>query len=204
MEKEDFLISQIDEFREKARQLQGLLASRESKAKQLQEIVEEREGKAKELSDKIGEQQDAADRVVEGVGAQIDDMLEKVDARIKEMNRAFAERLAENEAGSAEQAEAAKEMIREHDEKLSETIGGLSGLFDKLKSEVCEKVHTENVQCYRNMQTLIEETDGKIEGLQEEVAKLSSFKTMFAIIIFITVLNVAGLAGVIARIFGLI
>ena len=35
VEKEDFLLSQIDEFREKAKQLQDLLASKESKAQEL-------------------------------------------------------------------------------------------------------------------------------------------------------------------------
>lgn len=46
VEKEDFLLNQIDEFREKAKQLQSLLISKESKVQELQEIVEERgEGK---------------------------------------------------------------------------------------------------------------------------------------------------------------
>lgn len=204
MEKEDFLLSQIDEFREKAKQLQGLLASKEDKARQLQEIVAEREGKAKELSDLIDEQQDAADRVVAGVGTQIDGLIEKVDAKLNEMNRAFAERLAENAVGSAEQGEEVRKLILEHNEKLTETIGGLNGQFDNLKDGICEKIHTENVQCYRNMQTLIDESDKKIESVQEDVAKLSSLKTILTVIIIIAVLNFAGLAGVIARIFGLI
>ena len=84
--KEDFLLSQIDEFREKARQLQELLSSKENKVQELQEIVAEREGKAKELSDIIEERQDAADRVVSGVSEQIDGMVEKVDAKLNELN----------------------------------------------------------------------------------------------------------------------
>lgn len=204
VEKEDFLLSQIDEFREKAKQLQGLLASKENKVQQLQEIVEEREGKAKELSDMIGEQQDAADRVVAGVGTQIDGMIAKVDAKLNEMNQAFAERLAENAVGSADQAEEVRKLIDEHNEKLKETIGGLNGQFETLKNEICEKIHTEDVQCYRNMQTLIDESDSKIEALQEEIGKIASMKAMLVVIIIITVLDFAGLAGVIARIFGLI
>lgn len=49
VEKEDFLLSQIDEFREKAKQLQNLLALKESKVSELQALVSEREGKAQEL-----------------------------------------------------------------------------------------------------------------------------------------------------------
>ena len=100
VEKEDFLLNQIDEFREKARQLQELLSSKENKVQELQEIVAEREGKAKELSDMIEERQDAADRVVSGVKVQIDGMVEKVDAKLNELNETFAERLAENAVSS--------------------------------------------------------------------------------------------------------
>ena len=78
VEREDLLLSQIDEFREKAKQLQNLSSSKEDKVQELQEIVEEKEGQAKELSDIIEERQDAAERVVSGVGEQIDGMVNKV------------------------------------------------------------------------------------------------------------------------------
>ena len=47
MDKEDFLLKQIDEFREKAKQLQALLVTKEDKVQELQNIVDEREEKAK-------------------------------------------------------------------------------------------------------------------------------------------------------------
>ena len=47
--KEDFLLNQIDEFREKAQQLQDLLITKEHKAMELQDIVKERETKANDL-----------------------------------------------------------------------------------------------------------------------------------------------------------
>lgn len=202
--KEDFLLNQIDEFREKARQLQQLLSSKEDKVQELQDIVAEKEGKAKELSDIIEERQDAADRVVAGVKEQIDGMIDKVDTKLNELNATFAERLAENAANSAEQHEEVRGLIREYNEKLSETVNGLNGQFEKIRSEICEKVHTENVNCYRNVQTLIEESDRKLDGIEEDVSKLSSFKTMLTILIIFAILNFAGLAGIIARMMGFI
>ncbi len=204
VENEDFLISQIDEFREKSRQLQGLLASKENKVQQLQEIVAEREGKAKELSDMIEERQDAADRVVAGVGAQIDGMVEKVDAKLNELNETFAERLAENAVNSTDQSEEVRSLIEEENKKLTETVESLNGQFDKIKNEICEKIHTEDVKCYRNIQTLIDESDKKLEEMEEKIQKLSSTKTMLGIIIVIALLNAAAAAAVIARIFDLI
>ena len=156
------------------------------------------------MSDIIEERQDAADRVVAGVKEQIDEMIDKVDAKLNELNATFAERLAENAANSAEQHEEVRGLIREYNEKLSETVNGLNGQFEKIRSEICEKVHTENVNCYRNVQTLIEESDRKLDGIEEDVSKLSSFKTMLTILIIFAILNFAGLAGIIARMMGFI
>ena len=60
VEKEDFLLNQIDEFREKAKQLQNLLASKESKVQELQTLVNEREDKAQELEQILTEKQEEA------------------------------------------------------------------------------------------------------------------------------------------------
>lgn len=83
VQKEDFLLKQIDEFKEKARQLQGLLSSREDKVEELQEIVEEREEKAKQLQTVLEERQQEADKLVRSVEAQIDAAVAKMDAQIK-------------------------------------------------------------------------------------------------------------------------
>ena len=204
VEREDFLLSQIDEFREKAKQLQNLISSKEDKVQELQEIVEEKEGKAKELSDIIEERQDAAERVVSGVGEQIDGMVNKVDAKLKELNETFAERLAENAVNSTEQNEAVRKLIDEYQDKMSEAIKGLDGQFEAVKNEICEKVHTEDVKCYRNMQTLIEESDRKIEETKDAVAELVSLKTMVKVTLVFTALNFVGLAAFLIHVLGII
>ena len=204
VEREDFLLSQIDEFREKAKQLQNLISSKEDKVQELQEIVEEKEGQAKELSDIIEERQDAAERVVSGVGEQIDGMVSKVDAKLKELNETFAERLAENAVNSTEQNEAVRKLIDEYQDKMSEAIKGLDGQFEAVKNEICEKVHTEDVKCYRNMQTLIEESDRKIEETKDAVAELVSLKTMVKVTLVFTALNFVGLAAFLIHVLGII
>ena len=204
VEREDFLLSQIDEFREKAKQLQNLISSKEDKVQELQEIVEEKEGQAKELSDIIEERQDAAERVVSGVGEQIDGMVNTVDAKLKELNETFAERLAENAVNSTEQNEAVRKLIDEYQDKMSEAIKGLDGQFEAVKNEICEKVHTEDVKCYRNMQTLIEESDRKIEETKDAVAELVSLKTMVKVTLVFTALNFVGLAAFLIHVLGII
>ena len=181
-----------------------MISSKEDKVQELQEIVEEKEGQAKELSDIIEERQDAAERVVSGVGEQIDGMVNKVDAKLKELNETFAERLAENAVNSTEQNEAVRKLIDEYQDKMSEAIKGLDGQFEAVKNEICEKVHTEDVKCYRNMQTLIEESDRKIEETKDAVAELASLKTMVKVTLVFTALNFVGLAAFLIHVLGII
>ena len=67
VEKDDYLLTQIDEFREKAQHLQDLLLSKESKVNELQTIVDERELKARELEKILNERQRKAD----GISAEV-------------------------------------------------------------------------------------------------------------------------------------
>lgn len=204
VEKEDFLLTQIDEFREKAKQLQGLLALKEDKVQELKEIVAKKEDKAKELSDIIEERQDAADRIAAGVKEQIEGMVEKVDAKLNELNETFAERLAENAANSAEQHEEVRTLIEEHNTRLTETIEGLNGQFDDIKNDIYEKIHTEDVKCYRNMQALIEESDKKIEEIRSEVSEIRFLKSGYWVIMIFVQLNFVGVIVLILRALGII
>lgn len=204
VDREDFLLSQIDEFREKAKQLQGLLATKASRVQELQDIVAEREDKAKELSDLVEERQDAAERVVSGVAQQIDGMVSKVDAKLNELNKTFAERLAENAVNCTEQNEEVRAMIQEQNDKLSETVNGLNGQFDSIKNEICEKVHNENVKCYRNVQALIEETNRGLEIAREEISQIESVKNVIKAICAFAVLNLIGVSVLIAVALGLV
>ena len=72
VENEDLLINQIDEFREKAKQLQVLLEAKESKAAELQSLVDERAGKAQELEHILTERQEEADKIVTEFGRKVD------------------------------------------------------------------------------------------------------------------------------------
>lgn len=214
VEKDDFLLSQIDEFREKAKQLQSLLATKENKVQELQEIVEEREGKAKELSDMLDERKDAADRVVVGVRSQIDSMVGQVDAKMKELNETFAERLAENALNSTEQYEEVKKLIDSQNEeirgiideqngKLAEIVAGVQEPLEKIKGDINDKIHTENVKCYRNIQTLFEESDKKTELIKSEVSELLAVKGYIKVVSAVSIVNLVGLVVLLLHSFGL-
>lgn len=188
--KEDYLLTQIDEFREKAQQLQDLLLSKESKVMELQTIVDEREGKARELEDILNERQRKADGITAEVAKQIDDLIEKVTAKMDEIGVSIGKDVKEGQKISAEQME-----------ELKETFATVNAQLDVLKGELSEKVHTENVKCYRNISDLFKDMDEKIGFIQEEEQKvdkkISSLHKGITALIVLTVINMIGLIAVV-------
>ena len=103
VEKEDFLLSQIDEFREKAKQLQDLLAAKENKVQELQSIVNEREGKAEEWQHILVERQEEADKIVTEFTKKVDDLADRVTAKMTEIETSISGQVAEVKRASEEQ-----------------------------------------------------------------------------------------------------
>lgn len=188
--KEDYLLTQIDEFREKAQQLQDLLLSKESKVMELQTIVDEREGKAKELEDILNERQRKADGITAEVAKQIDDLIQKVTAKMDEIGISIGKDVREGQKLSAEQME-----------ELKETFSTVNAQLETLKGELSEKVHTENVKCYRNISDLFKDMDEKVELIQNVEQnvekKVESVHKCTIALIVLTVINMLGLIAVV-------
>lgn len=222
VEKEDFLLNQIDEFREKAKQLQTLLAAKEGKVQELQSLVNEREDKAQELAIILNERQEEADRIVVDFGKKVDDLTSKVTAKMTEIEasvsnqvanvkRVSEEQLEANRKLNEEQIEANKKLSEEQlatnkqfleeqaiaNKKLSEgQIAEVKALLDNattqlesIKTDLSEKVHSENVKCYRNIQDLFTEFDSKIEKMDEMEKGVASVKGYVKCITWFSVLN---------------
>ena len=95
VEREDFLLSQIDEFREKAKQLQDLMASKESKAQELQSLVSEREDKAEQLAQILTERQEEADLIMKDFNKKVDELSEKVTNKMTDIEASISSQVSE-------------------------------------------------------------------------------------------------------------
>lgn len=178
------LLTQIDEFREKAQMLQDLLLSKETKAMELQNIVDEREVKAKELELILNERQRKADGITEEVAKQIDNLIEKVSAKMDEIGIAI-----ENDVKDG------KEFSEQQAAELKETLAGLNAQLEVLKADLSEKVHSENVKCYRNIADLFKSMEEKLDKVDEVEQKVSSVKKCAVAIIVLTLMNMLGLVA---------
>lgn len=176
--KEDFLLNQIDEFRERAKQLQSLLDTKESEAQELQTLVDERQEKAEALGEILKERQSKADGFTIEVEKQIDAMIAKVADKMDEIESAMKEDVADGKKFNEEKAKELKESLGQIEEQLT-----------TIKSELSEKVHTENVKCYRNIQDLFNEFDSKIEKMDEMEKSVGAVKGYVKVLSWFSIIN---------------
>lgn len=182
--KEDFLLNQIDEFRERAKQLQNLLNTRETEADELETLVNERQEKADELGQILKERQEKADGITAEVERQIDSLIEKVAAKMDEIEASMKADVADGKEFNEKRAEELKESLAQIEEQLT-----------LVKNEVSEKVHTENVKSYRNIAELFKNMEEKIEEISvlgnriQPVKGITITALIFAILNFIAIIG---------------
>lgn len=214
VERDDYLLSQIDEFRAKAQQLQNLLLTKESKVQELQEIVDEREVKAKELEYILDERQRKADGITEEVTKQIDSLIDKVSEKMEAIGASLGrdlqdgQRLNERQieelkntlgALNGQQIEEIKSMLgslsAQQAEELKNALSELNTQLGVVKADLSDKVHSENVKCYRNLADLLKSVEDKLDKANEIEKKVISVHKCTVAIIVLSVINMLGLAA---------
>lgn len=226
--KEDFLLRQIDEFRDKAKQLQDLLISKESKVQELQSLVNEREDKAQELAHILTERQEQADLIMKDFNKKVDELSEKVTNKMTDIEASISSQVSEVKNASMAQLEANRKLSEEQiaaNKKLSEEqlatnkqfleeqaiankklsegqIAEVKQLLDNattqlesIKTDLSEKVHSENVKCYRNIQDLFNEFDSKIEKMDAMEKTMDSVRGYVKCLTWFSVVNFVLLAA---------
>ena len=188
------LVQQIEEFKEKAQRIQGLLDSKANKVSELQEILNEREDKARELEDILTEKQKKADEIDTDVKESVDHAMGRLDSRFDEfkesVNAVFDERIKDLEPNICAYID---ESAAEFNEKI-----------DALKNDVFEKIHDESVKNYRNTQANIKELSTKLEQVDEIESRVRGLKGLLGVTFTFSLITLAGMIVLILDKFGVI
>lgn len=191
--REDLLLNQIDEFREKAQQLQDLLLSKESKVAELQNIVDEREGKAKELEYILTERQKKADGITEEMNKQIDSLIDKVSAKMDELGTTITTSVNASVGEKLEEGQQLSEKQLAELQELKELLESLTPQLETVRTELSDKVHTENVKCYRNISDLFKSVEDKLDKMNEVHENVRGIRKCMAVVIMLGIFNLLGL-----------
>lgn len=178
---EDMLLVQIDAFRDKAKQLQSLIAAKERKVKELENMVRAKEERNMQLQIELAKKQEEADSIKASVEVQVDEMLTTLRGSVSQLEHRIEEQVANNQANAAEQTACIKDTL----ENMTSDLGSLKG-------DISEKVHSENVKQYRNIQDLMKEMDQTEENAKVTKEQFDKVKSKVTGVSLLTGINLIG------------
>ncbi len=175
---EDLLIAQIDAFRDKATQLQQLIAAKEQKAAELEALVREKEAINIKLQEELSRKQEEADNLVADVETQVDRMMQVVKNNMDQLEIDIKGQVSDNQVS-----------YEEHNKNLQDTLRNVSDGLDSIQNELSEKTHSESVHLYRLIQDLLKEHDNSEEQAIKALEHYSSLKKFLIVIIILLLLT---------------
>ena len=190
---EDMLLVQIDAFRDKAKQLQTLISAKERKVKELEAMVRAKEERNSQLQEELAKKQAEADGIAADVETQVDRMMQTLRGSVDDLEERIQQQVADNQEKAAVQTQAVKD-----------TLEDMTSGLDAIKGELSEKVHSENVLQYRNIQDLLKELDNREEAAKKSEEEFSVVKKRITMVTVVSVLNVIAVVTLILATFGII
>ena len=175
---EDLLIAQIDAFRDKATQLQQLIAAKEQKAAELEALVKEKEAINVKLQEELSRKQEEADTLVADVETQVDRMMQVVKNNMDQLELDIKGQVNDNQ-----------ESYEEHNKSLQDTLRSVSDGLDTIQNELSEKTHSESVHLYRLIQDLLKEHDNSESQAIQALQHYASLKKLSVVIIILLLLT---------------
>lgn len=79
--------------------------------------------------------------------------------------------------------------------KLDLGFGSIEKKLDVCKGELSDKVHSENVKSYRNVQALVEELTEKLEAKEQGGERKKSARGLLRAVLIVGILNLLAMAG---------
>lgn len=192
----DALLLQIDAFRDKAVKLSGLIGAKQKKVVALESLVREKENDLAEKEEQIAalqseleEKQREADGLVTTVETQVDRMLTSVKADLSDLNENISEKITAGNQDSAEKIESLLNTVNTSVNDIKATLGkeadekeeGIT--LEDVKQELSEKIHSENVKVFRNIQDTMKELDHSEEMDISFEEKYQSLKGRFILVL---------------------
>ena len=194
----DALLVQIDAFRDKAVKLSGLIGAKQKKVVALEALVKQREADIADkeeqiaaLQSELDSNQKEADALVTTVETQVDRMLTSVKADLSDLNQNISDKISEENQAGADKLETLLNTVNTSVGEIKETLANSSeGIsLEDVKQELSEKIHSENVKVFRNIQDTMKEMDHSEEQEISFEEKYQAMKSRFIGILVVLIVN---------------
>ncbi len=197
------LLAQIDSFRDKALQLQALIAGKEGRVAALKKMVDSQEKQLKELQDELSVKQREADELSGNFEKHIQSLTAELRADMNSMQGKIADTLAEGNESIKEQIVQNQSEMADDIASVKESVESIQTGFDGLETRLGDKIHSEDVTVYRNIADLAKEYDtretlneltqaqqGNIDRLEKKTRRLTIFAIVQTILVVLALIAV--------------
>lgn len=208
LDSEDSLLSQIDAFRDKAKELQSLINEREKMAgqggvptanisKELDRMIQSVNTSLSAITTRLNQQDNtlaniestlsAQDGALSGIADKLsmqDNTLSGIDNRLNTSSEEASDLPASGD-------------IRESLDALKSDISKLSADTRSMQEDISEKIHSENVKVYRNLNDVIKENDKGDDNKNEIIKKIKGAKTSANLAMIFGIFDFAGIGALV-------
>ena len=141
----------------------------------------------------LAKKQAEADGIAADVETQVDRMMQTLRGSVDDLEQRIQQQVADNQENAAVQTQAVKD-----------TLEDMTSGLDAIKGELSEKVHSENVLQYRNIQDLLKELDNREETAKKSEEEFSVVKKRITLVTVVSIVNVVAVVTLILATFGII
>ena len=170
-----------------------LISAKERKVKELEAMVRAKEERNNQLQEELAKKQAEADGIAADVETQVDRMMQTLRGSVDDLEQRIQQQVADNQENAAVQTQAVKD-----------TLEDMTSGLDAIKGELSEKVHSENVLQYRNIQDLLKELDNREETAKKSEEEFSVVKKRITLVTVVSIVNVVAVVTLILATFGII
>lgn len=175
MRREEMLgrqMEELKELRERERQRAQLLT-------ELKSQVEQMSGRMDSKMEQVSGRMDA----------QVEQMSGRMDAQMEQLSKGTDAKLAQV---SIQLDSGLENLTRQ----LTELTNQQKIELAALKGELADKIHTENVKSYRNVQALMEELEQKLTEKEQSTEHRKSARGLLRTVLFVGILNLLAVIGI--------
>lgn len=124
-------------------------------------------------------------------GRQMEELKEK-ERQLQQQMEQFSKGMDAKLAQVSIQMDSSLENLNR---KLDSGFGSIEKKLDVCKGELSDKVHSENVKSYRNVQALAEEFNEKLEAKEQGGERKKSARGLLRAVLIVGILNLLAMAG---------
>ncbi len=178
---------QDSDLRRKNSRLKEQLDDARARIAQLENEIEILKEENTKVEQHIDTQREDIDQLITGVTIQIQEMIDELNQQMEQLDFKTQRQITELQgttdqlqtiAGETEKIDEIKTMI-ENLEQQKISLEQVNEKSESLKEELVEKIHAENVACYRNMKSLVTELHENVNDIELSEESLTEIRKSF-------------------------